>query len=69
MNRQRFKNKGHKKWILVLAGILAFAPASFANGPDNAKDERDRLQNGTTVMQEILNVPDDIPRDLLDKAR
>ncbi len=61
--------KRKKRWIIFLGGILAFAPASFANGPDNAKDERDRLQNATTVMHEILNVPDDIPRDLLDKAR
>src|SRR5260370_7723104 len=61
--------KRKKRWIIFWAGILAFAPALFANGPDNAKDERDRLQNATTVMQEILNVPDDIPRNLLDKAR
>jgi lipid-binding SYLF domain-containing protein len=61
--------KRKMKWIIFLAGILAFAPPSFANGPDNAKDERDRLQNATTVMQEILNLPDGIPRDLLDKTR
>jgi lipid-binding SYLF domain-containing protein len=61
--------KSKKKWILFLAGILALAQPSFANGPDKAKDERDRLQNSTIAMQEILNVPDDIPRDLLDKAR
>jgi lipid-binding SYLF domain-containing protein len=61
--------KNKKKWIMFLMGMLALAPVSFANGPDKAKDERDRLQNASTVMQEILNVPDDIPRDLLDKAR
>jgi lipid-binding SYLF domain-containing protein len=61
--------KRKMKWILFLAGILAFARPSFANEPDKAKDEKDRLQNATTVMQEILNVPDNIPRDLLDKAR
>src|SRR5260370_19400570 len=61
--------KTNVRWIFLLAGILAFAPASFANEPDNAKDERERLQNAATVMQEILNVPDNIPRDLLDKAR
>jgi len=31
--------------------------------------ENERIQNAGTVMKEILNVPDDIPRDLLDKAR
>jgi len=30
--------------------------------------ETDRLQNAGDVMTEILNVPDDIPQDLLDKA-
>jgi hypothetical protein len=28
-----------------------------------------RPQNAGKVMQEILNVPDDIPQDLIDKAR
>jgi lipid-binding SYLF domain-containing protein len=36
---------------------------------ENGKDERDRLQNSGKVMQEILDIPDDIPQDLLDKAR
>jgi lipid-binding SYLF domain-containing protein len=31
------------------------------------KDE-DRLLNASTVLKEILNIPDDIPQDLLDKA-
>jgi SH3 domain-containing YSC84-like protein 1 len=30
--------------------------------------EADRLQNAGTVIKEILNVPDDIPQQLLDKA-
>lgn len=30
--------------------------------------EKDRVQNAGTVMSEILNVPDNIPQDLLDKA-
>lgn len=55
---------------MFLAGILAAAPLFAAKAPDsNAKDEKDRLENSGTVMKEILNVPDDIPQDLLDKAR
>jgi lipid-binding SYLF domain-containing protein len=43
---------------------------SFARPADeNAKDENNRLQNAGTVIQEILDIPDDIPQDLLDKAR
>lgn len=30
--------------------------------------ERDRVQNAGTVMSEILNVPDNIPQELIDKA-
>jgi lipid-binding SYLF domain-containing protein len=37
--------------------------------PANAqKDENKRIENTGKVMVEILNVPDDIPDDLLDKA-
>lgn len=55
---------------VIFAGALVLAPFSFARSADeNAKDERNRLQNAGTVMQEILDIPDDIPQDLLDKAR
>jgi SH3 domain-containing YSC84-like protein 1 len=30
--------------------------------------EEDRLREVATVLQEIINIPDDIPKDLLDKA-
>jgi lipid-binding SYLF domain-containing protein len=43
---------------MVLAGLPAYAQ----------KDENKRIQNAGQVMVEILNVPDDIPADLLDKA-
>ena len=32
------------------------------------KDENNRIENAGKVMVEILNVPDDIPADILDKA-
>src|SRR5690349_184855 len=44
-------------------------PLLPAKGPSEAKTEQDRLENAGKVMHEILNVPDDIPQDLLDKAR
>jgi lipid-binding SYLF domain-containing protein len=61
--------KSNKRWILLSAAILILASLSLARGQEKAKGEKDRLQNATAAMQEILNVPDDIPRDLLDKAR
>ena len=44
--------------VVVLAGLPAAAQ----------KDENKRIENSGTVIGEILNVPDDIPQDLLDKA-
>ena len=32
------------------------------------KKEQDRVANAGTVMKEIVNIPDDIPQDVLDKA-
>src|SRR5580765_1472584 len=55
--------------IILLVGLLALGPMLSAKNPGDAKTEQDRLQNAGTVMKEILNVPDDIPQDLLDKAR
>ena len=47
---------------LLLAG--AFLPLAFA---DNQK-EQERVKASGEVLKEILNIPDDIPQDLLDKA-
>ena len=55
--------------IVLVTGLLALGPFLSAKNPSDAKTEQDRLQNAGTVMQEILKVPDDIPQDLLDKAR
>jgi len=55
---------------IIFAGALMLAPISFGRATDeNAKDENNRLQNAGTGIREILDIPDDIPQDLLDKAR
>jgi SH3 domain-containing YSC84-like protein 1 len=53
-----------KKLIVCLLMILT-AMAAFA--ADEEKEE-DRVKNAGEVLKEILNIPDDIPQDLLDKA-
>jgi SH3 domain-containing YSC84-like protein 1 len=58
-----------KRCLLTIAGILTFVSWSLARVPDSKKDQEERVANAGKVMDEILNVPDDIPRDLLDKAR
>ena len=54
---------------LIAAGMLLALAASpaMAARPDNDK-ETDRLENAGMVMEEIMNIPDDIPQDLIDKA-
>jgi len=49
--------------------LLAALPllAEVASASDQTKDD-DRLRNCGTVLKEILDVPDNIPQDLLDKA-
>src|SRR5258708_24885241 len=58
-----------KNLFAIAAGLLLLGACTSAKNPIDAKSEEDRLQNTGKVMQEILNVPDNIPQDLLDKAR
>jgi len=54
--------------LLSIGMLLALAGAPvLAARADNEK-ETDRLENAGMVMEEIMNIPDDIPQDLLDKA-
>src|SRR5258708_15852505 len=50
----------------ILLGVLPLL-AGVASATDQTKDD-ERLRNSGTVLKEILDVPDDIPQDLLDKA-
>ena len=52
------------KRIFLLIVVIA-----FSNLPASAqKDENNRIENAGKVMVEILNIPDDIPADILAKA-
>jgi lipid-binding SYLF domain-containing protein len=50
---------------ILAIGIALVLPAWSAT---SAKKENQRIANAGLVMSEILNVPDDIPQDLLDRA-
>src|SRR3979490_2654661 len=59
-----------RKLLTYLSSILfAVAPlfAEAASASGQTKDD-DRLRNSGTVLKEILDVPDNIPQSLLDKA-
>ncbi len=51
----------------LISFLLAFTCVPFALGARHEK-ETDRVKDAGTVLKEILNIPDDIPRDLLDDA-
>ncbi len=54
-----------KRTLAVLLGLAILPLLSWAK---DAEKESDRVEEAGTVMSEILNIPDDIPQDLLDKA-
>lgn len=59
-----------KKFLIgTVISLTALGPLSSTKNAVEAKAEQDRLENAGKVMQEILAVPDDIPQDLIDKAR
>jgi lipid-binding SYLF domain-containing protein len=51
----------------ILSCVLALVIALPLSAVDKKK-ETDRLENCGLVLKEILDIPDDIPQDLLDKA-
>ncbi len=54
-----------KKYVALLTLAAFLAPAAQAA---NKEKEQDRLKEAGTVLQEILDIPDAIPPDLLNKA-
>jgi len=60
-----------KKAVTYLMSMLLLVLpmlASSASAADQEEKDDNRLLNSGTVLKEILDVPDDIPQDLLDKA-
>jgi len=59
----KMKMKKVATWFL---SIILFAVPAFAAAND--EKEEDRVKESGQVLKEILNIPDNIPQDLLDKA-
>jgi len=53
-----------KKFLPLLLTVALLAPSVIADD----KKENSRLENCGLVVQEIMDIPDDIPQDLIDKA-
>jgi SH3 domain-containing YSC84-like protein 1 len=58
------RKRGMKVWAMAVSALLLAAPGLWA-GNDK---EQDRVKESGTVMKEILDIPDNIPKDLFDKA-
>jgi len=58
-----------KKFLSLLLPITWIVlPWLFISSTARADKEADRLENAGMVMKEIIDIPDDIPQGLLDKA-
>jgi lipid-binding SYLF domain-containing protein len=53
------------KTMIAFLLACAFVPLAFSAGDEK---EVDRVKDAGIVLKEILNIPDDIPKDLLDDA-
>jgi lipid-binding SYLF domain-containing protein len=56
-----------KSIVISVVGTLILSAATAAWSADKEKDE-DRLANSGTVLKEVLDIPDNVPGALLDKA-
>ncbi|HXY16196.1 MAG TPA: lipid-binding SYLF domain-containing protein [Terriglobales bacterium] len=54
-----------KQTLLALLILCISLPCAFAAGNEK---EQERVKDSGQVLKEILDIPDDIPQDLLDKA-
>lgn len=52
----------------MISSLMALAIGALPLSAANDKKETDRLENCGTVLKEIMDIPDDIPQDLIDKA-
>ncbi len=52
-----------RRWLVIMAGATLLPLSVHAQ-----QKEQDRLKNCGTVLEEILNIPDNIPPELLNRA-
>ena len=61
-----------KAWHLSIAaalvGLLSFVNPAPLRAADDDTKETDRVRNAGKVAKEIMDIPDDIPQDLINKA-
>jgi lipid-binding SYLF domain-containing protein len=55
-----------RKLVSVASALILLATTPM--WPSDREKDAERLHNSGTVLKEILDIPDDVPRDLLNKA-
>lgn len=56
-----------KRLVVVLTSVLLLAATPLLAAKNNEK-EQDRVKDAGEVLKEIINIPDNIPKDLFDRA-
>ncbi len=56
-----------KRLVVVLTSVLLLVAAPLLAAKNNEK-EQERVKDAGEVLKEIINIPDDIPKDLFDRA-
>jgi SH3 domain-containing YSC84-like protein 1 len=64
----RWQLKGEENLKKMLGGILLLSMLAIPAFAADSEKETDRLKEAGTVLKEVLNIPDNIPQELLDKA-
>jgi len=54
--------------VLLIASMLGFFAPATVRADDDKTTDQDRIKNSGTVLHEIMDIPDNIPQDLIDKA-
>jgi lipid-binding SYLF domain-containing protein len=52
----------------IISSLMALAMIALPLSASGDKKEADRLENCGTVIKEVMDIPDDIPQDLIDKT-
>jgi SH3 domain-containing YSC84-like protein 1 len=63
----KFLRRKYMKKVMGCFLTLLLAVSALAADESDQREE-DRVKDAGVVMKEVLNIPDDIPQDLLDKA-
>src|SRR5581483_432074 len=61
-----FPEDSMRKWLALC--IFVSLMCALASAADKDEKEGDQMREAGETLKEIINIPDDIPKDLFDKA-